>query len=520
MRQRRAQDFICTADFPVVRTAQGKIRGFQTRGIYTFHGIKYADARRFHRPEPVKPWEGIRDALSYGFVCPLLTQDTPSCEALIPHRYWPMDENCQYLNIWTGSLDPEAKKPVMVWLHGGGFSAGSSIEQEAYDGENLSRYGDVVTVSLNHRLNILGYLDLSCYGEEYANSANAGNDDMIAALRWIQENIRGFGGDPDNVTLFGQSGGGMKVWTLMQTPEADGLFHKGIVQSGVLDGFLDSGEGDGRKIAEALLAELGFEKGQVKELETVPYRRLADAYRKVAPALKKQGFYVGENPKANAFYLGDPRKIGFRKEARKIPVIIGTVFGEFDFGPGYPGKYDLTRAQAMEALEKKYGRAAGELAELFEQAYPEKCLTDLLSLDNVFRAPTIDFVKERCKSPESLTYSYLFAYEFPFDDGKCAWHCSEIPYVFHNADRIPICRTPGVMEKLQDAVFGAWVSFARDGRPVVPGICWKACEKDREHVLVFDESCSLRTNFDHALIEKHLEATGPFRMEEAENIQH
>ena len=169
--------------------------------------------------------------------CPLMNQDVPNGELMVPHRYWPMDENCQYLNIWTGSLDPEAKKPVMVWLHGGGFFAGSSIEQVAYDGTNLCQTGDVVVVSLNHRLNILGYLNLSDYSEKYARSANAGTADMVEALRWIRDNIAQFGGDPDNVTLFGQSGGGMKVTVLMQTPEADGLFHKGIIQSGVLDKF-------------------------------------------------------------------------------------------------------------------------------------------------------------------------------------------------------------------------------------------------------------------------------------------
>ena len=215
--------FYCSKAEPVVQTKAGKIRGFKMNSTYTFHGIKYADADRFQMPREVKPWKGIKNALAYGYVCPMLMQDHPLMEVMIPHRYWPMDENCQYLNIWTQSLDPEAKKPVMVWLHGGGFFAGSSIEQVAYEGDHLSEYGDVVVVSLNHRLNILGYLDLSAYGEKYYNSANVGNADMVAALHWIQDNIAGFGGDPGNVTLFGQSGGGMKVYSLMNTPAAEGL---------------------------------------------------------------------------------------------------------------------------------------------------------------------------------------------------------------------------------------------------------------------------------------------------------
>ena len=252
-----ARDFMCTKTEPVVQTKAGKLRGFRIDGVYAFHGVKYADAKRFQQPEPVQPWEGIKNALAYGYVCPMLKQDEPNNELMVPHRYWPLDENCQYLNIWTKSLDPSAKKPVLVWLHGGGFAAGSSIEHIAYEGENMSRYGDVVVVSLNHRLNILGYLDLSPFGEKYANSGNAGSADMVAALQWIHDNIAGFGGDPDNVTLFGQSGGGMKVWTLMQTPAADGLFHKGIVQSGCIDGVLDLSKSDGTAIVTALMQALG-----------------------------------------------------------------------------------------------------------------------------------------------------------------------------------------------------------------------------------------------------------------------
>ena len=214
--------FVCSKTDPVVETKAGKVRGFRLNTTYAFHGINYAEAVRFQMPQPVKPWKGIKNALAYGYVCPLLKQDEPNMEVLVPHRYWPQDEHCQNLNVWTQSLDPGAKKPVMVWLHGGGFSAGSAIEHVAYEGDHLSEFGDVVVVSVNHRLNILGYLDLSPFGEKYKNSANAGNADMVAALQWVHDNIAAFGGDPENVTIFGQSGGGMKVATLMNTPAADG----------------------------------------------------------------------------------------------------------------------------------------------------------------------------------------------------------------------------------------------------------------------------------------------------------
>lgn len=314
------EKFVCSTSEPIVHTKSGKLRGFMVDGTYTFHGIKYADAKRFQNPVEVEPWEGVKDALSFGYVCPLLSEEVPQGEVLIPHRYWPKNENCQYLNVWTQSLRCEAKKPVMVWLHGGGFAAGSSIEQVAYDGENMSKYGDVVVVSINHRLNILGYMDLSPFGEKYANSANAGNADMVAALRWIHDNIENFGGDPENVTLFGQSGGGMKVISLMQTPSAEGLFHKGIIQSGVIDGFVKTPETDGTHIVNTMLKKLGFDEGDIEKLETIPYELMAAAYNKVRQEIARQGRYVGGHPVPNEFYVGDPRTVGFTEHARTIPV--------------------------------------------------------------------------------------------------------------------------------------------------------------------------------------------------------
>ena len=212
---------------PVLHTTSGDLKGYFYDGVYIYKGIPYAYADRFQMPVPSK-WDGVKDATNYGFVCPLQNQDTPNGELMVPHRYWPQDEHCQSLNIWTNKLDPEAKKPVLVWFHGGGYAAGSSIEQVAYDGVSIAKKGDSILVSVNHRLNILGYLDLSPFGEKYKNSANAGHADMVAALQWVHDNIAAFGGDPENVTIFGQSGGGMKVATLMNTPAADGLFQKGV----------------------------------------------------------------------------------------------------------------------------------------------------------------------------------------------------------------------------------------------------------------------------------------------------
>ncbi len=512
-----AKEFICTKDYPVVSTRFGRLRGFVLDGTFTFHGVKYADAKRFHQPVDPEPWEGIKDALTYGMVCPMLTPEVPMGEIMVPHRYWAKDENCQYLNIWTQSISTSAKKPVMVWLHGGGFAMGSSIEQVAYEGGNMSKHGDVVVVSLNHRLNILGYLDLSPFGQAYANSGNAGNADLVAALKWIHENIENFGGDPENVTLFGQSGGGMKVWTLLQTPAAQGFFHKGIIQSGVLDGFgFDvKTDNDGTKIVKAMLEELNLKETDVAQLETIPYETLAKAYGKVALPLMKEGTYVGGNPMANDFYLGDPRDVGFCDHAKSIPLMIGTVFGEFAFGPGVADKDKLDRDTMVKIVSDKYGEGSDRLIQLFEEAYPDKNLTDLTALDSMFRLPTIDFVTKRSKHKESAIYSYNFCFDFPFEGGKPAWHCSEIPFVFRNTELVPICNKPGVSDALEESMFRAWISFAQSGDPNHKELPeWPACEPESEVVMIFDEVCKAKVNYDHDLIPLHKKLNPPFRFGE------
>lgn len=518
-----AKTFTCSPTSPIVQTKAGKLRGFLFDGTYNFYGIKYADAERFQMPKEVEPWEGVKDALSYGMVAPLMDQDTPNGELMVPHRYWPFSEHCQYLNIWTQTLDPKAKKPVMLWLHGGGFAAGSSIEQVAYDGENMSKYGDIVVVSLNHRLNILGYLDLSPFGEKYANSGNAGNADMVAALRWIHDNIEQFGGDPENVTLFGQSGGGMKVTTLMQTPEADGLFHKGIVQSGVIDGFmLEKAEQDGTKIVKALLDELGYTEDEVEKLETVPYPTLVEAYKKVAPALAKQGEYVGGNPLPNDFYLGDPLRIGYTEHAKTIPLMVGTVFGEFAFNTAVPDKFSLSEEESKALVEKKFGEHTDELLALFKEAYPEKHITDLISMDNMFRAPSKKLIELKANSPEAPTYSYIFSFDFPYDGGHVAWHCSEIPFVFHNTDKVPVCNLPGVSDKLEEQMFWAWVNFAKTGDPncdLLPN--WPASAPGDEAIMLFDVKCEVKHNFDAKLLDLLMKVAPQFLFAETdEPIQH
>lgn len=495
---------------PVVETKAGKLRGYQWKGTYIFKGIRYARAKRFQLPEEAEPWEGVREAASYGFVCPMLTRDNPQGELLVPHRYWPQDEDCLSLNIWSQSLDRSAKKPVLFWIHGGAFSMGSSIEQKAYNGENMSKYGDVVVVTVNHRLNILGYFDMSPYGEKYAGSANAGQADLVAALLWVRDNIEAFGGDPGNVTIFGQSGGGMKVSGLMQTPEADGLFHKGMIMSGVAGDILPYSTGDSRPLIRAMLEELGLTEDEAGRLETIPYHDLAAAYNRVSPAVAGAGGYIGCTPKPDDFYKGEGPAVGFTEHAKTIPVMVGTVFGEFAMAPLPFNKEQIPEAELEAVLDNRFQGRGKELKAVFAEAYPGKNPADLLTLDTIFRGPTREFVRALAAAGGSV-YSYLFALEFPYQNQKTAWHCSDIPFVFHNTELVPVANIPGVSDRLEEQIFGAVMAFARTGKPECEGLPqWPASREDDEATMIFDRVCEVRHNHDDRLLKLHAEASPKF----------
>lgn len=505
-----AKRFVCTSSEPIVQTKAGKIRGFILDGTYTFHGIKYADAKRFMMPTPVQPWDGVKDALSYGHIAPVPMPDRPDGDLLVPHRFWPQSEDCQYLNIWSQSVDPSAKKPVLFWIHGGGFFNGSSVEMVAYDGENLSKFGDVVVVTINHRLNFLGYLDLSSFGARYANSGNCGQADIVAALEWVKANIANFGGDPDNVTIFGQSGGGAKCNALLQTPSADGLFQKAIMMSGV-GGRRPSAPRKDRELVEGMLSELGYGVDEIEKIETLPLDTLQKAFMKVVPTLGANGMMVFMmlGPTKNDWYVGDPYEVGFTKHAQTVPVMVGSVIAEMSRAKRIDNKDALSAAERKAYIVEQFGaEAADELIRLFKEAYPDK--NELILRDMTNRLGTLEYCDTKAEQSSAPTYNYMFSFTFPYDDGKPAWHCADIPFVFHNAEKVAVCNVPGVSDKLEQIVSGAWVNFARYGMPgVLPVPEWPAYSKDCEATMIFDENCRAGVAYDKALMELHKKVAPP-----------
>jgi len=493
--------FLSSKTAPIVETTKGKLRGFHYDGVDHFHGIRYARAKRFHMPEPVKAWEGVKDAGSYGMICPVLSEPQPMGEVMTPHRFWPASEHCQYLNVWTSNCDPAAKKPVMFWIHGGGYSAGSSIEQVCYDGFNLAKQYDVVVVSVNHRLNAFGYLDMSAFGEEYKNSVNAGMADIVEALRWVRDNIAVFGGDPENVTIFGQSGGGGKVTVLGQIPEANGLFHKMIVMSGVIPaGDFDS-SCDPKEFVLEVLKTLNIAEKDVKKLEKVPVPQFIWAINKAIRHFVELGKRVGWSPKPNDYYVCDPLAGEFTEHSLTIPTIVGTVIAEFGMPKDHGERSELTTAQREKIVMDYYGEEGGrKILDTFHKVYPDTNEVYAIDLDTMFLPATVDYVNKKAKMASAPVYNYMFAKIFDYDSGRAAWHCSDIPYFFHNAELIPISHQANY-EKLDRLMSGAFVNFARTGDPnggELPE--WPRCENGKMTTMVFDDECFIGENMHDELL--------------------
>ena len=332
--QQATGEIIASSETAVAQTESGKVGGFLQDGIYIYKGIPYAKAERFMPPQPADKWEGVRSSRMFGPTCPQAVRMGWGADEHAFAFHWDdgyPGEDCLRVNIWTPGLNDGKKRPVMVWLHGGGYAAGSGQELPSYDGFNLAKKGDAVVVTLNHRLNVLGFLDLSAYGDKYAKSGNAGLLDLVAALQWVNKNIAAFGGDAQNVTIFGQSGGGGKVSTLLATPSAKGLYHKAIVQSGSMLRTMDAKYS--RRIGAAVMDELGLKASQIDELQKMPYERLLAAGEKAVAKVKAEvekedgisTFIFGWAPTVDGDVLpAQPFDPQAPAQSKDVPVMIGT----------------------------------------------------------------------------------------------------------------------------------------------------------------------------------------------------
>lgn len=489
----------------IVKTDKGLLRGFLYQDTYHFYGVKYADAKRFMPPVEVAPWEGIKEATNYGYSCPGFRKERIGNNLKNPHRFWPANEDCQYLNIWTKSLQPDKKKPVLVWFHGGGFFDGSSLDHVSYDGFNLCNLGDVVVVTLNHRLNVLGYLDLSAYGEQYTRSKNVGNLDLIAALTWIQKNIATFGGDQDNVTIFGQSGGGAKVISVMNMPASEGLFQQGMVMSGVMGEHLSDSNRDMKPLVAKTLEILNLDAHHIEKLASIDHRTLCDAYLKAHQLMGGSGLpYIG--PIKNEDYLGDPMHNGFTRQAKKAPMILGSNYSEFFSLPKEYDRNHMSEQEMIQAVETALGKeSAEEIFPIFKEAFPDLKTIDLLTYDcGAARGATIEFIKARIKAGCAATYNYFFTPVFGIQDGSTPLHSSDIAFIFCNTSLVPSAYLPGDKQKeLQYQMAGRLIALAKTGSPQLENeIAWPACKEDRIYTMLFDKTCSVKANVDEVLLKK------------------
>ena len=503
---------LASSSVAVAQTANGKVAGYIQDGVTIFKGIPYAKANRFEAPVQADSWEGIRSCRQYGPVSPQGARSGWANDEIAFAFNWNdgvQGEDCLRLNVWTPALDSR-KRPVMVWLHGGGYSAGSGQELPSYDGTSLAFAEDVVVVSINHRLNVLGFLDLSAYGETYAKSANAGLLDIVASLKWVRDNIAAFGGDPSNVTIFGQSGGGGKVTTLLATPCAKGLFHKAIVQSGSMLRTMESKYS--RKIGIATVRNLGLDASSIDKISEVPYGELLAAGEKAIAQVKAEAdrdgvasFIFGWAPTVDGTVLPsqpfDPQAPAISAE---IPMIIGTTRHEFSMTTYVPALRNAGREEVIGILKGRYGEGTERFLELFAKAYPGSKPADMLDADFVFRPSAIEQALRKSLQGAAPVYMYMFNWESPVLDGILrSTHCMEIPFVFNNADRHASMTGGGAQAmELASKMSHCWAEFARCGKPSAEGLPeWEPFEAEKRAVMFFDNTCKMSYSHDKELMD-------------------
>ncbi|MCQ2251150.1 MAG: carboxylesterase family protein [Bacteroidales bacterium] len=474
----------------IVRIESGLIQGTTQNGAEAYLGIPYAKVERFMPPKKAESWDGIRLCDHWG----PMTMQNVNREVSEDE----MSENCCVLNVWTTNRN--ARKPVMLWLHGGGFDSGTS----EWDPGMMLAHKDVVVVSINHRLNILGFLDLSAASSKYKYSGNVGMMDVVEALRWIHANIAQFGGDASNITVFGESGGGGKVGTLLCMPEAKDLFHKAIILSGTI---LNVNRKDmTEKLGLAVLDELGISPSEIEKINQVPYKTLYEAgQRAMAKSIgtRKPGtpmmWGFGPTPDGEVL-VQQPFQPGFARFSEGKPILIGTTFNELQ-RLHYNNPESATETRKI--LEKTFGEDTESYINAFQKAWPGKSTPqDWLSIDWLFRPKTIitaDYISARHKAP---VYTYMFQWSDPQSKGSVHGH--ELKFCFNSLNiKTWEIKNPSKEDlMLADLMSTAWSNFAHTGNPNAEGLPdWKPYTADNGEMMIFDHQCRIVNNPDRELEE-------------------
>jgi len=514
----------------IVETTGGSICGLTERGVFSFKGIPYgaptSGERRFLPPQPVEPWAGVRYAGDFGPVCyqsgSLVDESRPYAitRAEGHTRLWPQSENCLVLNVWTPGIKDGGKRPVLVWLHGRGFGAGAGSET-MYHGANLAKRGDVVVVTINHRLNVFGHLYLAeIMGSEYAASGIVGSLDMVLALKWVRDNIEMFGGDPGRVMIHGESGGGAKVCTMLAMPAAKGLFHRAVIQSGSMGTWAVEPK-DATDLAERLLAKLKIKKNEIKKLQQIPAQQLVDAMNSLLAVRSSLGMGAPGGmamqlaPVVDGHYLpSHPFEPVAAPTAADVPLIVGCNRDEnATFVATDPRRRRLTEEELRQRLAPVLGDRLESILSVYKRTRPKATPWDLLIgiTSERERRTAIQLAERKAAGGPAPVYMYLFAYESNFLGSLFkAGHGLEIAFVFDNTDDVPWVGDRPDRHELAAAMSTTWAAFARNGDPNNPKIPkWEPYSVKNRATMIFDVPC--RAEVDPAREEREAWKGMPLR---------
>lgn len=502
-------------DIAIAETVYGKVQGFLLRGIYQFRGIPYgADTggkNRFMPPQKPEPWDEIRPAVWWGNSAPQIMDNRYANVWASYADHWNYDdvsEDCLRLNVWTPGID-DKKRPVMFWLHGGGYTNGNGIEQDGYDGENLAHKGDIVFVSINHRLGPIGFTDLSGVGgEQFQHSGNVGALDMVAALEWVKENIANFGGDPDNVTIMGQSGGGAKVCVLTAMPAAKGLFHKAVPLSGSTIRGMD--QEMSRKLGEYVLKEAGLKPAEIGKLQEMPWKDYIllanNASRKLREEIGTTDFFrFGFGPVADGISLP---KENFYSEpnglSSDVPMLICSTFHEWGMSRTNPELEKITEEAAINMLKDRAGFRGGlgekapEVYRAYAKVFPGKKPIEIMTLIASNRKGVVETATAKA-AQKAPVYVAWFGWEPPMFNGRMrAFHCLDICFWYANTD-VMLTHTGGGARprKLSEKMSGALLQFMRTGNPNGGGLPeWPAFTVENGETMILNDVCEVKNDPD------------------------